>query len=214
MPCRIVTMGSEQPREDRLREAAHLIQTGGIVVVPTETFYGLAVDPFNPEALAMLISLKGKPDASPIPLLLANAEQAAQVAGELPEEVAQITQMFWPGPLTIVVPAKPDLPEQVTGGTGTVGIRVPGLLLTRRLAETLGRPMTGTSANLHGGPACRTAAEVVRTFTSRVSMIIDGGPTTGGASSTVVDFSRPLPRIIREGAVPASALRPFVPRLS
>jgi tRNA threonylcarbamoyl adenosine modification protein (Sua5/YciO/YrdC/YwlC family) len=210
MSTRILTLNPEEPRQDRLDIAADELRSGGIVSLPTETFYGLSVDAFDVEACHRVNDLKRKPRGSPMLLLLSGPEQLASVAGPLPDSFGAITEMFWPGPLSLVVPAGPDLPSEVTGGLGTVGVRVPGLALPRRFAAALGRPVTGVSANLMGRPPCRTASEVAQVFPEGVAMILDGGPSTGGAPSTVVDLTGPHPRVVREGAIPISALRPFL----
>jgi L-threonylcarbamoyladenylate synthase len=210
MPTRILTLNPEEPREDRLMQAVAELRSGRIVSLPTETFYGLSVDAFDTEACARVNDLKKKPRGSPMLLLLSGPEQIGSVAGSLPESFAAITAMFWPGPLSLVVPAGPGLSEEVSGGLGTVGVRVPGLALPRKLAAALGRPITGVSANLMGHPPCRTAAEVAEVFPQGVAMILDGGPSTGGAPSTVLDLTGPHPRVLRDGAIPVSALRPFL----
>jgi len=210
MPTRILTLNPEDPREDRLLQAVEHLRSGRIVSLPTETFYGLSVDAFDSEACGRVNDLKKKPRGSPMLLLLSGPEQLASVAGPLPESFAAIAEMFWPGPLSLVVPAGPGLPRDVTGGLGTVGVRVPGLALPRQLAAALGRPITGVSANVMGRPPCRTAAEVARIFPEGVAMILDGGPSTGGAPSTVLDLTGPHPRVLRDGAIPVSALRPFL----
>ncbi|MBZ5640543.1 MAG: threonylcarbamoyl-AMP synthase [Acidobacteriia bacterium] len=210
MPTRILTLNPEEPRADRLLPALEDLRAGRIVSLPTETFYGLSVDPFDTGACARVNDLKKKPRGSPMLLLLSGPEQIERVAGSLPESFGSLTGMFWPGPLSLVVPAGPALPQEVTGGLGTVGVRVPGLALPRLLAAAFGRPITGVSANLMGHPPCRTAAEVAEVFPEGVSTILDGGPSTGGAPSTVLDLTGPFPRVLREGAIPVSALRPFL----
>jgi tRNA threonylcarbamoyl adenosine modification protein (Sua5/YciO/YrdC/YwlC family) len=187
------------------------LQAGRIVAIPTETFYALAVDSSDPVAVGRLNDLKRKPPDSPALVLLADVEQAARVARELPPSFHRLAAAFWPGPLTLVVRGAEGLPEAVCGARGTVGIRMPGLALPRALAAELGHPVTGVSANLHGEPACRTAAEVLLALPEGIAVILDGGPTPGGVSSTVLDLSGPVPRLIRAGAVPLSAVRPFLP---
>jgi len=214
MPIPVLPSSPDEPRDERVEAAARVLRSGGVVAAPTETFYGLAVDPFDPGAVRRLLALKGKPERSPILLLLGGAWQVEDVASHLPDSFLALSERFWPGPLTIVVRAAPRVPEEITGGAGTVGIRVPGLALPRQLARALARPITGTSANVHGGDPCRTAAEVVRAFPEGLDLVLDGGPTPGGAPSTVLDLSGDRPRIVREGAVPATALRPFVPDLA
>ena len=213
MPVDIVPVTPDDPREERIRPALEVLRSGGIVVVPTETFYGLAVDCFDAQAVASVNRIKGKPDRSPVLLLLSDVTQARLVAADVPEQFDLLASMFWPGPLTLVVPASDRVSEHVTGGRGTVGVRVPGLTLPRRLAERLGRPISGISANRHGAPPLRNAADVLDAFPEGIDMILDAGPTAGGLPSTVVDLSGERPFVVRSGAVPANALRPFLPGL-
>lgn len=210
MPAQIVTLNPEEPREDRLLGAVAVLRRGGVLSLPTETFYGLAVDAFNDDALLRINDLKGKPRGSPMLLLLADPGQIEQVAGTLPAAFKTMADTFWPGPLSLVIPANPRVSREVTGARGTVGVRVPGLALPRRVAAVLGHPITGVSANRTGLPPCRTALEVSHVFPEGVEMILDGGPSTGGAPSTVLDLTTPRPRVLREGAIPISALRPFL----
>jgi L-threonylcarbamoyladenylate synthase len=207
---RVLAVSPEQPRGDRIREAIDTMRAGGIVAIPTETFYGLATDAFLPEALLRVNRLKGKTSDSPILLLLADRGQVGQVARDLPDAFDSLAERFWPGPLTMVVHAAPSLPPEISGGRGTVGVRVPGLALPRLLAEGLGRPITGVSANAHGKPPSRNAEDVVRSIPEGLDLVLDGGPCPGGAPSTVLDLSSGAPRILRQGIVPLSALEPFL----
>ncbi len=209
---RVVPLNPDDPRQDRLQIAIDALEGGGIVAIPTETFYGLACDAFRPDVLLRLNRLKSKDSGSPVLLLLSDLGQASLVGRDLSASFTSLAERFWPGPLTIVVRASDAVPAEVSGGRGTVGIRVPGLTLPRRLAEALGRPITGVSANRHGQPACRTAEEVVRALPHGVDVVLDGGPCPGGAPSTVVDLSSGQPRIVRRGCVPLSALNPFLVR--
>lgn len=210
---RVVHVNPADPPPDRLGLALQALLDGALVALPTETFYGLAVDAFNSEALARLSQVKGTGEGSPILLLLADASQVALVSDAPPALFGPLAARFWPGPLTLVIPASARLPQLVSAGQGTVGVRVPGLALPRRLAAALGRPITGTSANVHGRLPCRTAVEVAENFPDGVAMILDGGPTPGGAPSTLLDLSVQRPRILREGQIPRHALRPFLPDL-
>jgi L-threonylcarbamoyladenylate synthase len=211
---RVITVDPSRPREDRLREAAQVLEAGGVVAQPTETVYGLSVDAFNPEALKGLNRLKRKPEDSPALLLLSGPEQVSQVSEGPSALFHELVGLYWPGPLTLIIPAGPALPPEVGGGRGTVAVRVPGMALPRRLATQLGRPITGVSANLHAEPPCRTAAEVARAFPEGIELILDGGPTPGGLASTIVDLAGKRPRVVREGLVPVSSLRSFLPELS
>jgi len=206
----VVPADPAAPREGVIERAATVLRDGGVVALPTETLYGLAVDGLNPTALARINELKNKADDSPVLLLLAETDQVEAVSDRVPELFRPLAQRFWPGPLTLVVPARPDLPAQLSQG-GTVAVRVPGLALPRRLARSLGRPISGVSANLNGQPPCRRAADVARVFAGSIEMILDGGLTSGGAPSTILDVSTPKPRVVRQGILPLSALRPFLP---
>ena len=210
---RVITVNPMQPRPDRLAAAVACLAEGQIASLPTETFYGLAADSANAEALQKLNRLKRKDADSPILLLMSERGQVSAVADRLPEQFEHLAQMFWPGPLTLVIPVAPGVPLEVSGGKGTVAVRVPGLAFPRRLARELGRPITGISANLHGRPPCREAADVAAIFPSGVDVILDGGPTQGGRPSTILDLTADRPTILREGILPASSLEPFLPGL-
>jgi L-threonylcarbamoyladenylate synthase len=207
---RVIAVDPVHPREDRLAIAARTLAAGGIVALPTETFYALAVDAFDPGALDRINRVKGKDADAPVLLLLADPKQTQLVADELPERFHTLAAQFWPGPLTLVVHASARVPREVSGGRGTVAVRVPGLALPRRLAGKLGRPLSGVSANRYREPPCRTALEVSRVLGDDIDLILDGGRTAGGAPSTIVDLTGPRPRVLREGILPAPALRPFV----
>ena len=211
MSIRVVNVDPTAPRPERLELAVEVLRAGDIVVIPTETFYGLAGDPFNPGTVARLNDLKRKPQDSPVLLLASDLEQVPTVAGHLPDSFHVLAETFWPGPLTLVVPASPDMPTDISGGRGTVGIRIPGLALPRRLAQAFGRPITGVSANVYGEPPCRTAVDVVRALPEGIGLVLDGGSAAGGTPSTIVDLCVEPPRVLREGAVPSSALEPFLP---
>lgn len=211
MAAQIVPVVPDEPRHDRILQAAGLLAGGGIVAIPTETFYGLAADPFNTDSLKALNRLKGKEEDAPILLLLGNRAMADQVAENLSDTFQALARAFWPGPLTLVVRASSAVPREVSGGRDTVGIRVPGLALPRHLAAALGRPISGISSNRHRRPPHRTALEVFSEFPQGVDMILDGGPTPGGAPSTIVDLSEDRARVIRHGTLPVKVLAPFLP---
>jgi L-threonylcarbamoyladenylate synthase len=207
---RVLAIEPMNPRADRVAEAARILGRAGIVALPTETFYGLAADAFCKTALARINVLKRKPARSPILVLLADTKQVEAVAARLPARFHELAAAFWPGPLTLVVPASPDVPDEVTGGTGTVAVRVAGLALPRHLARELGRPITGPSANRHAEPPCRTAGDVAQAFGDELDGILDGGSTIAGAPSTIVDLCGARPRVLREGLLPTSSLAPFL----
>ena len=206
----VLAVDPARPRADRLEQAVTVLSDGKLVAFPTETFYGLAADVGNPEAVSQVNPLKGKPPDGPVLVLLSDAGQVEQVADEVPPLFHTLAGLFWPGPLTLVIPASGRIARQVGGGRSTVAVRVPGLALPRLLIAELGRPITGVSANAHGAPACRTAREVAESFETGIALILDGGPTPGGAPSTLLDLSGDRPRILRAGLLPASSLKSFL----
>jgi L-threonylcarbamoyladenylate synthase len=195
------------------QEARSLMATGGLLAVPTETFYALAAHPFQGEALARLFALKGRPLEKPVLLLVATPEMLPQVAREVPDLARRLVAAFWPGPLTLILPAREDLPALLSGGTGTVGVRQPRQAVTCQLIASLGFPVTGTSANRSGQRPLTLAGEVAREFGEEVSLILDTGPCPGGPPSTVVDVSRRPARLLRPGAITAASLKEFIPEL-
>ena len=187
-----------------------IIQRGGIVAVPTETFYGLGVNPFDPAALARLTAVKGRPPSAPIIVLVAALHDLSLFALHVPEAASMLIDTFWPGALTILFPARPSVPSAVTGGSGRVGLRLSSCQPLRELLERVG-PLTGTSANRTGAAPARTAREVQDSLGQDVDAILDAGPTPGGLPSTVVEADDGL-RIIREGAIPRAAIEAALQR--
>jgi len=189
------------PQRDAIQEAATWILKGGVVAIPTDTLYGLACDPFRGEAVARLFAVKGRAGDQAVPLIAADAAQIAAHLGELPPLGARLAQRFWPGPLTLIVTASAALVRDVTGGTGTVGVRVPANDVARAIAAVAGRPITATRANLSGEPATSDPDTVEETLGDRIDLLIDTGATPGGAASTIVDTTSVEPRLVRAGAI-------------
>lgn len=204
----IIRVDAQAPDPLILVRGVDSLRAGGLVAVPTETYYGLAVDPWNPLALEKLFAAKGRPQNAPILLLLAGTDQIPAVAAITPT-AARLAARFWPGPLTLVLPALPHVSSRLTGGGATIGLRVPGLALPRAMALALGRPITGTSANASGAPPTASADGLPDAMGDRfasVDLVLDGGATPGGMPSTVVDLCGTSPRAIREGAIPFEAI--------
>ena len=192
-----------------VREAAASLAGGAVVALPTDTVYGLAVDPTQPEAVERLFACKGRPADVPVPILVAGREQVALVSGELEAAAQAMADRFWPGPLTLVVPRRPEFNVDLGGPDSarrTVGVRRPDHPSVVALCELLG-PLAVTSANRHGAPPAATSAEVVRAFigSDQPAMILDGG-TCDGLPSTVVECRGSTSRCLREGALPWSLL--------
>lgn len=198
----IVTIDTAHP-EQAFSRCREVISSGGVIVYPTDTFYGLGADPKNPAAVRKLFSIKGRQADQPILLLIKDSNDVRDWAEEVTRQAEELMKKFWPGPLTLVFKAKSNVITELTAGTGTIGLRVPGSALTLHLLASLGTALTGTSANISGGPNPRTAEEAATSFGDRVDLVLDGGRTAGGKPSTVVDVSAEEKKVIREGAIPS-----------
>lgn len=186
-----------------LDRAVEVIRGGGVVAFPTETFYGLAVDPFNERALTRLFAVKQRPLDKAILLLIGCREQLSLLGQmPLPESFQLLMDHFWPGPLTIILPARPGLSPMLTGNTGTIGVRMSSHPVAQLLAEAVGGPITATSANLSGEIAACSAFEVRRDLAGLVDYIVDGGGTPGGSGSTIVRRSDDRWQLVRPGVIP------------
>ena len=198
-----------RPSWPLIRRVAQLIRSGEVVAVPTDTVYGLAADPFRGGVAERIFEIKRRPESNPILLLFDSLERLNEVLPDLPPAFRRIAAAFWPGPLTIVVPASPCIPAAITASTGTVAVRMPAAPLVRRLIRASGCPLTGTSANLSGKPAATTANEVKRQLSGRVYHIVDGGRSRLCQPSTVLDLTSE-PRIVRQGAVSWTELAKYL----
>jgi L-threonylcarbamoyladenylate synthase len=187
-------------RETRARAAA-IVKAGGIVAFRTDTFYGLGADPFNRIALQNLLALKGREDGKPILLVISDASEVARFNTRGSKLFEALSARHWPGALTLVVGARPELPEELTAGTETIGLRLPADREVCELVRACGGALTATSANRAGEPPARTAAEVARAFPAGLALVVDGGAARSTEPSTVLDVSRGEARLIREGAV-------------
>jgi L-threonylcarbamoyladenylate synthase len=196
----VLTVDASNPELGVIRAAAELIRDGLVVAYPTDTLYGLAVDPRNSDAVRRLFALKGRPETSALTLIAADAAQAV-LAGEMTVHADRLAAQWWPGPLTIVVPARAELSAESLAGGRTVGVRVPDQSIARALAAAVGFCITATSANRSGEPAASAAAAVADAL-PEVDAILDGGPSRGGPPSTIVDAATGDVTLIRAGAVP------------
>ena len=207
-----MTIQSRRISKSSLREAGEVVRGGGVIAFPTETFYGLGVDPFNVQAVQRLYALKGRsPQTSPILVLIRSRHELLALVSEITPAAERLMQACWPGPLTLVFRAAVPVPSVLTAGTGTIGVRLSAYPDVQRVLEMFGGPLTGTSANRTGQPPATTADEVERAFGADVDLILNGGPTPCGLPSTVVDTTVSPPRLIREGCVSQAVLRAVLP---
>jgi len=187
-------------------EAARLIKAGGLVAFPTETFYGLAVDPANGQALARLFAVKQRPPEKAILLLVADRSHLLELVQVVPPVYEELMRRFWPGPLTLLFPARKNLQPLLTAGTLTVGIRMSSHPLAARLAEAAGGAITATSANLSGHPPAVSADAAAIQLDGDIDAVLDGGETPGHGSSTIVGMREGKLVVVREGVLPSVLL--------
>ena len=180
---------------------AEVISAGGVIAFRTDTFYGLGADPYNRRAVARIRELKGREDDKPILLLISSQIQVEYLIRDPPDAFERAAENFWPGPLTIIGAASPQLPEEITAGTGTVGIRFPDDDRVTKLVSECGGVLTATSANPSGREPARTAQQVAEYFPSGVDLIVDDGEVLVSEPSTVLDVLTSPPRVVREGAI-------------
>lgn len=193
---------------EALSRALVILRSGGLVAFPTDTVYGVGALAFDGVAVERIYVAKDRPLEKAIPVLIADLADLAKVTLDVPEAAARLAARFWPGPLTLVVRKRPDLPVTVSA-MPTVGVRVPDHPVARVLLRAAG-PMAVTSANLSSQPSPSTAQEVYRQLCGRIALIIDGGETPGGIPSTVVDFTGIEPRMLREGPISKDEIQSFL----
>jgi L-threonylcarbamoyladenylate synthase len=198
---RMIAIDAGRLAPGALDEAAALLQAGGLVAFPTESFYGLGADALNPRAVARVFGVKRRPRDKPLLVLVASPTMAEALIAELPAGARELMARHWPGALTLVLKAATRVPGALTAGTGTVGVRMPGHPVALGLVQAAGFPITAPSANPSAEAAPTTALAVRRYFEGEVDLILDGGPTAGGPGSTIADCTVWPPRVLRQGAV-------------
>jgi L-threonylcarbamoyladenylate synthase len=210
----IVKINSEKPEASLIRYAADQIRAGEVLGMPTDTFYGLASDPFNLRAVDRVYEIKSRSRHKPLSLLIESVDQAEELAQPLPEEFYALARKFWPGPLTMIIRASSRLPLKVTANTGNVALRVPNSAIPLAVVQAAGIPITATSANLSGESECTTAEAVRDQLQDRIAIIVDGGTSPRDVASTIVDLTDEEARwkIQREGAISAQVISEFFAR--
>jgi L-threonylcarbamoyladenylate synthase len=207
----IVKISSENPEASLIRYAADQIRSGEVLGMPTDTFYGLAADPFNLRAVDRVYDIKSRSRHKPLSLLIEDIDQAEELARPLPEEFYRLARKFWPGPLTMIVKASSRLPLKVTANTGNVALRIPQAKIPLAVVQAAGIPITATSANLSGESECTSAEAVRDQLQDRIAIIVDGGTSPRVVASTIIDLTDEEARwrIMREGAIPSQEISEF-----
>lgn len=206
MPAELLRINAINPEAEVLRYAAHFLSRGCVIAIPTDTFYGLAADPFNLAAVDEIYRVKGRPETRALPILVNSIEQALLFSRGTPANFMRLAQAFWPGALTLVVNAAHRIPLKVTGGTGRIALRWPRSEIVKRLIDEFDAPVTGTSANISGFSSCASAAQVMKQLGSRVPLVLDAGETGATLASTIVELNGDAWRIGREGAIPVEEI--------
>jgi L-threonylcarbamoyladenylate synthase len=192
--------------DNNMVSAAEIIKTGGLVAVPTETVYGLAASGLNGEAVQKIYDVKGRPETKPISLLVSGIADAEKFCRDVPEAAYLLAEKFWPGPLTMILFRKDNIPDIVTAGTATVGVRCPDHPKTLELLRLAGVPLAAPSANMSGEASPKNIADVLKVFDGKIEGAVDGGDCTIGIESTIVDMTVNPPKILRQGGLPRQAL--------
>jgi L-threonylcarbamoyladenylate synthase len=198
---RVVAVDARAPSPAALADAVAALRAGRVIAFPTETFYGLGAAALTPAAVRQVFEVKGRPEDKPLLVLVDSIAMVERLAVEIPERARVLMERHWPGALTLVLSARPDVPSGVTAGSGTVGVRLSAHPVAQALVRALGQPITAPSANPSGLPPPSTAAEVVGYFPRGLAIVLDAGATAGGAPSTVLDVTVDPPRVLRAGAV-------------
>lgn len=201
MATDLIVIDAERPAAEALDRAAAAIRRGAVVAIPTDALYVLIADPFNLHAVGKVFLAKGREPHRSLPLLVSDFMMAEDLAKAPPACFYVLARRFWPGPLTIIVPASAKVPLRVTGNTGRVAIRQSRSQVANGLLERLSQPLVATSANISGQPTCRSGIQVFGVMDGRVDLVLDGGPRTGEGSTTIYVTESGW-KVIREGAVP------------
>jgi L-threonylcarbamoyladenylate synthase len=206
-------VSSITPEPDLIEQAAKIIRDGGLVAFPTETVYGLGANALDPKAIDRIFAAKGRPVTDPLIAHIASVEQLPDLALEIPQLIISLSKRFWPGPLTLVLKRKPNVPANLSAGRDTVAIRQPAHPIATALIKAASVPIAAPSANLFSRPSPTTAQHVLNDLDDRVDLILDGGPTPLGVESTVLDLTTDPPALLRPGGTSAEALRELIPHL-
>jgi L-threonylcarbamoyladenylate synthase len=196
----LIPIDPEAPSPEAIERATASLRRGEIVAIPTDALYALVADPFNLHAVGRVFAAKGREIHRALPLLISSVPMAEELIKETSTRFYLLARRFWPGPLTLIVPASARIPLKVTGNTGRLALRQSRSKVAKALLDWLGQPLIATSANLSGQPTCRSGIETFATLDSRIELVLDGGHCTSQGSTTV-DITEPRWRVIKEGTI-------------
>ncbi len=207
MSAELLKISPENPDPSAIRYAADFIRRGELVAIPTDTYYGIAADPFNLAAVDQIYRVKGRPETRALPILVNATSQAVSLSRDVPYTFHKLAAKFWPGPLTILVEASTAVPLKVTAQTGNVALRWPKSAIVNSLIDLIQGPITGTSGNISGQPACASAIDLLEQMGDRLPLIIDAGVTPGNLASTIVKLDGDDWEIMRQGIITQEEIR-------
>jgi len=209
VPTDLIEINPEQPSPEAIDRAAKVIRKGGVVAIPTDALYTLIADPMNLHAVVSVFKAKGRESVRSLPLLVSDLMMAEELAKEVTARFYMLARRYWPGPLTLIVPANAKVPLKVTGNTGRLAMRHSKSPVPAALLEVLGQPLIATSANKSGMPTGRSGIDVFANMDGSVDLVLDGGACLGEGATTV-DVTEPYWRIIKEGAIPEKEIAEFL----
>ena len=202
-----IPIDPEHPEPDSINKAAGVVLSGGILAFPTDTSYGLVVNPFDDNAVSKVYRLKHRGHEKPLILLMSALEQLDNLVQEVSGEAVKLMEHFWPGPLTLIFTASDELKSFLVGNTGKIGVRVPDSLIARKIIDACCIPVTATSANISGQPSARSSRDAIKYFGNKVEMVLDGGPNQSRMESTVMDLTSSPFNLIREGQISLARIK-------
>lgn len=212
MKTQTISVDPEHPEPDPIDKAAGVVLSGGIIAFPTDTTYGLGVNPFDDSAVSKVYKLKQRQPEKPLILLLSSPEQLENLTQELSEEAKKMMEHFWPGPLTLILTASEELRSFSIGNTGKIGVRIPDSLIAQKLIDACRIPLTATSANISGQPSARSAQDAIDYFGNKIDVVLDGGPSRKELESTVIDLTTPHVNLLREGQISRDRIETVIGR--
>ncbi len=210
MKARILRINPDAVRPGTIQKIVRVLAKDGVIVYPTETFYGLGGNCLSQKAMRRIFEIKRRPASKGLPVLVSDIKMAKMLVSETPEIFYALTARFWPGPLTLVMKAASILPSELVGPTRTIGVRFPAVVWLQTLIRETGVPLVTTSANISGEGEIAASDEVIRLFQRKVDLIVDGGQAPGGKPSTVIDLTGKRPAFIRDGVIPKGKLKEFL----
>ena len=210
MKTLILKINPRNPEKEKIKIAAQILKQGGLVAFPTDTVYGLGADAQNSRAVKKIFAVKNRPLSNPLPILIAGKNDLKKYTLGASGKIKKLTDKFWPGPLTIILAKKKNIPNIVTAGLPRVGVRVPDNAVALALIQALGRPLAATSVNISNKPSSTTARDVKKYLNNKIDLILDGGKTKLGKESTVLDYTTSPPTILRSGAISKKALQKII----